>query len=90
MYLAAAIIASNNGPEEADVVRQRFRRELAGLREVAERHLSQSGDDIDFVYGLQAVMAFEDGGVWQRNLDRLADGLRGVSVLRGGSGAPGS
>jgi hypothetical protein len=74
MHLAAAIIASSNGPEEADVVRQRYRKELAGLREVAERNLSRSGDDIDFVYGLQAVMAFEDGGVWERNLDRLVDG----------------
>jgi hypothetical protein len=26
------------------------------------------------VYGLQALMAFEDGGVWQRQLSHVADG----------------
>jgi hypothetical protein len=40
---------------------------------VALRNLPLAGDDVEFVYGLQAVMAFEDGGVWQRQLTYVAD-----------------
>jgi hypothetical protein len=44
------------------------------LGELALRNLPLAEDDVDFVYGLQSLMAFEDGGVWQRHLDALAYG----------------
>lgn len=74
LHLAAAIIASHDGPEDPRVVRQRYPTELARLRGVAERNLSCADGDREFVYGLQALMAFEDGGVWQRHLEAVADG----------------
>jgi hypothetical protein len=74
LHLAASIIASNDGPEDSAVVRLRYEHELTGLRAVAARNLQHAKDDIEFVYGLQALMAFENGGVWQRNLDWLANG----------------
>ena len=74
LHLAAAIIASNDGPGDSASVRQRYENEIAELRTVAARNLQHAKDDIEFVYGLQALMAFEDGGVWQRNLQCIADG----------------
>jgi hypothetical protein len=74
MHLAADIVASNDGPEDAAVVRRRYEQEVADLRAVATRNLQHTKDDTEFVYGLQALMAFEDGGLWQRNLHHLADG----------------
>lgn len=74
LHLAAAIIASTDAPEDAALVRRRYDRELTELRTIAARNLRFTNGYIEFVYGLQALMAFEDGGVWQRNLDCLADG----------------
>ena len=74
MHLAAAIVASNDGPGESASVRERYADEIADLRAVAVRNLELAVDDAEFVYGLQALMAFEDGGVWQRELGHLADG----------------
>jgi hypothetical protein len=74
LHLAASIIAANDGPEESALVRQRYEHELADLRAVAARNLHHAKDDIEFVYGLQVLMAFENGGVWQRNLHYLASG----------------
>ncbi|MFG1820432.1 hypothetical protein ACGFIF_42215 [Kribbella sp. NPDC049174] len=74
LHLAAAIIASNDGPEDTAVVRRRYAHEVADLRIVAARNLQHATGDTEFVYGLQALMTFEDGGVWQRTLDRLANG----------------
>jgi hypothetical protein len=74
LHLAAGIIASTDGPEDSASVRQRYEHELADLRTVAAANLQHASDDADFVYGLQALMAFEDGGVWQRNLQLLPDG----------------
>jgi len=74
MHLAAGIVASEEGPEATDVVRARYAAELAELRDVAERSLPLAEDDVDFVYGLQALMAFENGGPWQHSLHVLADG----------------
>lgn len=48
--------------------------ELARLRDLAERNLSHADGDGEFVFGLQALMAFEDGGVWQRHLQAVANG----------------
>jgi hypothetical protein len=74
VHLAAGIVASEDGPEATDVVRARYAAELAELRDIADRCLPLAADDIEFVYGLQALMAFENGGPWQRNLHVLADG----------------
>jgi hypothetical protein len=74
LHLAAAIIASNDGPEDPSAVRRRYEGELSVLRDVAERNLARAVGEVEFVYGLQALMAFENGGVWQRHLESLADG----------------
>ena len=74
VHLAACIIASTDGPEPSAAIRQRYEDAVSGLRAVAERNLRHAADDTDFVYGLQALMAFENGGVWQRNLHFLANG----------------
>jgi hypothetical protein len=74
LHLAAAIVASNDGPDENAVVRKRYESEVTELRAIATRNLQHATDDTDFVYGLQALMAFEDGGSWQVNLECLADG----------------
>jgi hypothetical protein len=72
--LAGAIVASNDGPSDSAPARQRHPDSLRRLRDVAERNLAFTDDDVEFIYGLQALMAFEDGGVWQRNLNHLTDG----------------
>jgi hypothetical protein len=74
LHLAASIVASNDGPEESALVRQRYAHELADLRAVAARNLQHAKGDTEFVYGLQVLMAFENGGIWQRNLHYLANG----------------
>lgn len=74
LHLAASILASTDGPEDPAVVRDRYREELAELHSIAERGLALAADDTEFIYGLETLMAFENGGVWQRNLSCLADG----------------
>lgn len=74
LHLAATIIATNDGPGDRASVRQRYENEIASLSTVAARNLLYAKDDADFIYGLQALMAFEDGGVWQRELHCLAAG----------------
>jgi len=74
LHLAAGIIASTDGPEDSASVRQRYAYEVADLLAVAVRSLPHAKDDADFVWGLQALMAFEDGGVWQRRLQCLDSG----------------
>jgi hypothetical protein len=72
--LASAIVASNDGPSDTAAVRPQHPDTLRRLRDLAERNLAFADGDVEFIYGLQALMAFEDGGVWQRNLSYLADG----------------
>jgi hypothetical protein len=72
--LAAAIVASSDGPTDPAIVRAEHAETVARLRDLAERNLSLADGDVEFLYGLQAVMAFEDGGVWQRQLSHVADG----------------
>jgi hypothetical protein len=74
LHLAAAIIASNDGVITREPVRTVYSSEIAELRELAVRGLGLASSDMDFIYGLEALMAFEDGGVWQRALSCLADG----------------
>ena len=72
--LASAIVASTDGPLDPAVVRQEHAETLRRLHDVAYRNLPLAVGDAEFVYGLQALMAFEDGGVWQRHLNHVADG----------------
>jgi hypothetical protein len=72
--LAAAIVASTDGPIDPAVVRREHANTITRLRALADRNLALADGDIEFVYGLQALMAFEDGGVWQRQLNHVADG----------------
>lgn len=74
LHLAAAIVASDDGPSEAVALKESHSSTLTRMRDSAERNLAHARNDTEFIYGLQALMAFEDGGVWQRNLDHLADG----------------
>jgi hypothetical protein len=72
--LASAIVASTDGPTDSSVVRQEYSDTVTRLRALAEQNLALAKGDVEFVYGLQALMAFEDGGVWQRYLNHVADG----------------
>lgn len=74
LHLIAAVIASTDGPEDPASIRRRYAREIADLRPVAAANVQHAADDTDFIYGLEALMAVEDGGVWQRNLHYLANG----------------
>lgn len=73
LFLAAGIIASNDPPDGVQDARRRYRGEISVLRDIAERNLSASGQFRDFVYSLQTLAAFENLGVWQRELDSLSD-----------------
>jgi hypothetical protein len=74
LHLAAGIIASNDVVGDRTAVRRRYGRELDECHAVAEQNLPLARDDTYFIYGLQALMAFEDGGVWQLQLDCLIHG----------------
>jgi hypothetical protein len=74
LQLAASIIASNDGPRASADLRAEQVALITDLRELAERQLSSARNDTEFIYGLQALMTFEDGGVWQNCLDHLVDG----------------
>lgn len=74
LHLAAAIVGSDDGPESSAAVRQRHAEHLPDLRAAAIANLAHAANDIEFVYGLQAVVAFESGGGWQHKLECLTDG----------------
>jgi len=74
LQLAGAILASTDGPLSSASVREQYAADIAQLHAVATRALKLAASDREFIYGLEAVMAFEDGGVWQRHLNHLADG----------------
>jgi len=74
LHLAASIIASNDGVTTLEPVRETHASDIADLRTIATQQLSLASNDTDFIYGLEALMALEDGGVWQRELNHLADG----------------
>ncbi len=73
LHLAAAIIASRDGQQEVDVHRE-YAPEIATMRDLAERNLGLHEGFVDFVYGLQTLMAFENVPVWSTELEALADG----------------
>ena len=72
--LASSIVASTDGPVDPVDVRARWATTLGRLHVIAERNLPLAADDTEFIYGLQAVLAFQDAGVWQRHLNHVADG----------------
>lgn len=73
LHLAASIVASNDGPEGFDAIQRDYSEELQILRDLAEQSLRLAGGFIEFVYGLQALMAFEGLPPWNRELQALAD-----------------
>lgn len=74
LQLASSILTSVDTPEDPAAVRERHRTAVAQLREVAVMALPLAADDVEFIYGLEAVASFEDLGVWQRTLNYLANG----------------
>lgn len=72
--LAGAILASTDGPRGRADVRLEHAATIAGLRGIAERSLAWAQSDADFVYAVQALVAFEGRGPWQRQLSALVDG----------------
>lgn len=73
LFLATCIIASTDGPESEAAVRTRYADAIHVLHGVAQRLLQMAGDDTDFVYRVQALLATEGSGVWGSRLDALAD-----------------
>lgn len=72
--LAAAILSSTDGPVAPNVVRREHADTIRLLRALAERSLPHASTDTELVHSLQALLAFEDAGTWQRHLEGLADG----------------
>lgn len=72
--LASGIVASTDGPREYLDARRHWADTLDRLHDLARRNLPLAADDTEFIYGLQALLAFENGGVWQRQLNHVADG----------------
>jgi hypothetical protein len=73
LFLAAAIVASTDGPPERNDVRAIYAGNLAGLALVAVEKLRLAIRPADFVWALQNVAALEDLSIWQRNLECLAN-----------------
>lgn len=74
LQLVGSIVASTDGPEPSTTVRSRYSREIADLRGIAEQTLSVATSDAEFLYAVETLMAFEDGGRWQRDLNYVANG----------------
>ncbi|QSR30891.1 hypothetical protein CFI00_10370 [Nocardioides sp. S5] len=83
--LASAIIASTDGPVAPDVVRHQHAGAIRRLCELAERNLPHASTDTELIHALQALVAFEDLGVWQRHLEGLADGALPLTCPRCGA-----
>lgn len=73
-HLAAAIIASPDGPADPADVRRRYSADIARLHAVAQRNLPLARGATEFVCGLQALLAFEGVPVWSRRLEMITDG----------------
>ncbi|HST81592.1 MAG TPA: hypothetical protein VLL08_07635 [Kineosporiaceae bacterium] len=72
VHLAAAIVAANDGPEDFDVIQRDYADEFRTLRSFAEQSLHLAEGFIEFVYGLQTLMALEGATPWGRELEALA------------------
>ncbi len=84
LQLVGSILASNDAPEGAELMRAKYTTAVGNLRGVAERCLERAKDDVEFIYGLETLAAFEGRGVWSRNLGYLADGEVPVDCISGG------
>lgn len=73
LFLATCIITSTDGPEAESDVRARYAETIGVLHDVAERLVPLAGDDTDFVYRVQALLATEGPGPWASRLEALAD-----------------
>ena len=73
LALAAAILASLDGPEDPRSIRARYSDETSTLSMMAERNLELADGSIDFIYALQTLLATEETTVWATRLDALAD-----------------
>lgn len=74
LHLAGSILASNDAPPGAELLRAQYATEAGQLRVIAERCVELASDDVEFVYGLETLAAFDGRGVWSRNLTFVADG----------------
>lgn len=70
-FLAASIIASDDGPPEITDVRSVYATPIGSLGPAAEHKLDLVRTRADFLYALQAVAAVEDLSIWQRELEGL-------------------
>lgn len=73
LLLATCIITSTDVPESDADVRARYADAIAVLHSVAERLVPLAGDDADFTYRVQALLATEGAGPWASRLEALAD-----------------
>ncbi|MER7559798.1 hypothetical protein ABTZ46_22840 [Nocardioides sp. NPDC126508] len=72
LFLATSIVASTDAPADVDV-RAHYAETIRELHAVAERLVPLAGEDADFVYRVQALIATEDAGIWGSRLDALVD-----------------
>ncbi|MEE1821127.1 hypothetical protein PUR61_02760 [Streptomyces sp. BE20] len=68
LHLAAAIVAGTGQLHGADDVRVKYAQEIATLLRMANEHLRTSPDRTDYIYLLEALMAFEGVPVWGEEL----------------------
>ncbi|MEI2809839.1 MAG: hypothetical protein V9F00_06440 [Nocardioides sp.] len=74
LFLATCIIASTDGQVTKTInVRAQYADTIRVLHDVAEQVVPLAGDDTDFVYRLQALLATEGSGAWGSRLEALAD-----------------
>jgi hypothetical protein len=78
LALAAAIVGSEDGPEESGAVRHRYASYIREMRNAAEQNLPFARGDVEFVYGLQALLAFDGVPIWKNHLESIADGEVGL------------
>lgn len=73
LFLAAAILASTDGPLDRETVRAEYAEQVEALRPVALHKLGMTTDPTGFIYALQNVAVLEGFGVWQQELEGLAN-----------------
>ncbi|MCX4745064.1 hypothetical protein OG455_05915 [Kitasatospora sp. NBC_01287] len=80
LHLAAAIVAGADQPHGAGDVRVKYAQDIAALLRMANEHLRTSPDRTEYIYLLEALLAFEGVPVWGEDLAwGLVNGEYGVS-----------
>lgn len=74
LALAAAIVGSDDGPQDAEMVRRSYQPFVLAMHKAAEENLALARDDIAFIYALQALLAFDGVPIWKNHLESIADG----------------